>query len=122
VVSVHVPLGGGVVVWLAGHAHLSCLNLRQWVTIGVDIHSFTACASHDNLLQIQQHLCNCVLLNLTEDVESYCETSPSLTYHGDASAMYAGICIQLCAWYVWPTKWPTWPSGPGQVSTAVTVN
>jgi hypothetical protein len=31
---------GGVVVWLAGHAHLSCLNLRQWITIGVDIHSF----------------------------------------------------------------------------------
>jgi hypothetical protein len=31
---------GGVVVWLAGHAHLSCLNLRQWIAIGVDIHSF----------------------------------------------------------------------------------
>jgi hypothetical protein len=31
---------GGVVVWLAGHAHLSCLNLRQWITIGVDIQSF----------------------------------------------------------------------------------
>jgi hypothetical protein len=23
---------GGVVVWLAGHAHLSCLDLRQWIT------------------------------------------------------------------------------------------
>jgi hypothetical protein len=33
-------LVGGVVVWLAGHAHLSCINLRQWITIGVDIHSF----------------------------------------------------------------------------------
>jgi hypothetical protein len=33
-------LVGGVVVWLAGHAHLSCLNLRQWITIGVDMHSF----------------------------------------------------------------------------------
>jgi hypothetical protein len=33
-------LVGGVVVWLAGHAHLSCLNLRQWITIGVDVHSF----------------------------------------------------------------------------------
>jgi hypothetical protein len=28
------------VLWLAGHAHLSCLHLRQWITIGVDIHSF----------------------------------------------------------------------------------
>jgi hypothetical protein len=34
------PLVGGVAVWLAGHAHLSCLDLRQWITIGVDIHSF----------------------------------------------------------------------------------
>jgi hypothetical protein len=33
-------LVGGVVVWLAGHAHLSCLDLRQWITIGVDILSF----------------------------------------------------------------------------------
>jgi hypothetical protein len=33
-------LVGGVVVWLAGHAHLSCLNLRQWTAIGADIHSF----------------------------------------------------------------------------------
>jgi hypothetical protein len=33
-------LVGGVVVWLAGHAHLSCLNIRQWITIGVDIYSF----------------------------------------------------------------------------------
>jgi hypothetical protein len=41
---------GGVVVWLAGHAHLSCLNLRQWITIGVDIHSFI------HLLQPQQAL------------------------------------------------------------------
>jgi hypothetical protein len=36
-------LVGGVVVWLAGHAHLSCLNLRQWITIGVDIRS---CVAH----------------------------------------------------------------------------
>jgi hypothetical protein len=35
-----VALVGGVVVWLAGHAHLFCLYLRQWITIGVDIHSF----------------------------------------------------------------------------------
>jgi hypothetical protein len=34
------PLVGGVVVWLTGIAHLSCLNLRQWITIGVDIYSF----------------------------------------------------------------------------------
>jgi hypothetical protein len=33
-------LVGGVVGWLAGHAHLSRLNLRQWITIGVDVHSF----------------------------------------------------------------------------------
>jgi hypothetical protein len=33
-------LVGGVVAWLAGHAHLSCLSLRQWSTIGVDIHTF----------------------------------------------------------------------------------
>jgi hypothetical protein len=38
--SPSVILVGGVVVWLAGHAHLSCLDLRQWITIGVDIHSF----------------------------------------------------------------------------------
>jgi hypothetical protein len=30
----------GVVVWLAGHAHLSCLISRQWITIGIDIHLF----------------------------------------------------------------------------------
>jgi hypothetical protein len=32
-------LVGGVVVWLARHAPLSCRNLRQWITLGVDIHS-----------------------------------------------------------------------------------
>jgi hypothetical protein len=32
-------LVGGVVVCLAGHAHLSRLNLCQWSIIGVDIHS-----------------------------------------------------------------------------------
>jgi hypothetical protein len=33
-------LTGGMGFWLAGHAHLSCLNLRQWIAIGVDIQSF----------------------------------------------------------------------------------
>jgi hypothetical protein len=32
-------LVGGMVVWLAEHAHLSCLDLRQCITIGVDIYS-----------------------------------------------------------------------------------
>jgi hypothetical protein len=31
---------GGVVVLLAGRTHLSCLNMRHWITIGVDIQSF----------------------------------------------------------------------------------
>jgi hypothetical protein len=29
------------VVWLAGHAHLSCLDVRQRITVGVDTHSFS---------------------------------------------------------------------------------
>jgi hypothetical protein len=32
---------GGAVVWLAGHAHLSCLDLRQRISIGVGVHSFS---------------------------------------------------------------------------------
>jgi hypothetical protein len=56
-------LVGGVVVWLAAHAHLSCLNLRQWITIGVDIHSFI----HDGLVWVvsvvmaDTSTCNCNL-------------------------------------------------------------
>jgi hypothetical protein len=34
------------VVWLAGHAHLSCLYLRQWITIGVNIHSYIQLDRH----------------------------------------------------------------------------
>jgi hypothetical protein len=37
--TVGLALVGGVAVWLAGHAYLSWLGLRQWITMGVDIHS-----------------------------------------------------------------------------------
>jgi hypothetical protein len=33
-------LVGGVVAWLAGQAHLSCIELRRWITIGTDIQLF----------------------------------------------------------------------------------
>jgi hypothetical protein len=29
---------GGVVVWLAGLTHLSCLDLRHWIALGADIY------------------------------------------------------------------------------------
>jgi hypothetical protein len=29
----------GVVVRLAGHAHLSCLDPHRWIAVGVDMHS-----------------------------------------------------------------------------------
>jgi hypothetical protein len=51
-----VVLVGGVVVWLAGHPHLSCLNLRQWIITGVDMHSF--------IPSVQWSCCCCVALAL----------------------------------------------------------
>jgi hypothetical protein len=79
-------LVGGVFAWLAGHARLSCLDLRQWITIGVDNPSFIPTKNH-----VGSAICTAVC---TTRHSSFTNHAPLITsYHVMTCTTQTNTCM-----------------------------